>query len=267
MVYYKHEMSSGNNDTGIVTATSEETNESEAELSEDEIAVSKFQRVKKFFTYRKIFDYTHIFWIFFASSVVGLILETIISAQADGYVKDRAGLVLGPFSPIYGIGGVIVSLVLHPLRKSKWWILFFAAAALGGMIEYVVSCVLQYGFGIIAWDYSNDPLNINGRTCVPVCIIWGIGGLLWVRILLPLLLKLIDLVPRKVMDPLTIGFSVLLILDVLLTIGAMGCWYDRIAGNEVQGAFQEFFNVAFPDDFMEERFQTITIWPDLALRP
>ena len=42
----------------------------------------------------------HLFWIFVICSVVGLVVETIVSYPIDGIWKDRAGLVWGPFSPI-----------------------------------------------------------------------------------------------------------------------------------------------------------------------
>ena len=50
----------------------------------------------------------HLFWIFVICSVIGLVVETIVSYPIDGIWKDRAGLVWGPFSPIYGVGGMLM---------------------------------------------------------------------------------------------------------------------------------------------------------------
>ena len=40
-------------------------------------------------------------------SFVGLVGETIVSACIDGQWESRAGFIVGPFSPLYGLGTVL----------------------------------------------------------------------------------------------------------------------------------------------------------------
>lgn len=57
-----------------------------------------------------------IFWIFIIGSIVGYIAEMIVVLFQKGYFESRQGLVYGPFTPVYGIGGVIYYLVFKLIR-------------------------------------------------------------------------------------------------------------------------------------------------------
>lgn len=60
-------------------------------------------------------DLYHLVWIFAVCSVLGLIGETVVSYFVDGRWESRAGFLWGPFSPIYGVGGVLMTLALSSL--------------------------------------------------------------------------------------------------------------------------------------------------------
>ena len=57
-------------------------------------------------------DLYHLVWIFAVCSVLGLVGETVVSYFVDGRWENRAGFLWGPFSPIYGVGGVVMTLAL-----------------------------------------------------------------------------------------------------------------------------------------------------------
>lgn len=44
---------------------------------------------------------------------------------------------------------------------------------------------MERAFGTVWWDYSNMPLNIQGRICLPASLLFGVGGLLAVYVLMP----------------------------------------------------------------------------------
>ena len=47
-----------------------------------------------------------IFWIFIIGSILGYIFEMIVVLFQKGYFESRQGLIYGPFTPVYGIGGI-----------------------------------------------------------------------------------------------------------------------------------------------------------------
>lgn len=73
-----------------------------------EIGQEVREQVKPNFGYLKI-DYFTLFWLFVAGSMFGLAVETIFHAIVYGGYESRAGLVWGPFSPIYGMGAVLLT--------------------------------------------------------------------------------------------------------------------------------------------------------------
>ena len=73
-------------------------------------------------------DFFNIFWLFTIASVGGLIMETIYHfALYNGELQDRAGLLWGPFSPIYGCGAVLVTVCLNHMWKANPFLIFCAS--------------------------------------------------------------------------------------------------------------------------------------------
>lgn len=102
-------------------------------------------------------NFFNLFWEFVVCCVLGLILEIIwhMTVVDPGAYEDRAGLLYGPFSPIYGFGAVLVTLALNRLYNKNPAIIFCVSAVVGGAFEAFVSLFMQYGFGATAWDYSD----------------------------------------------------------------------------------------------------------------
>ena len=209
-------------------------------------------------------DFFHLFWIYMIVSIVGMYIETIVSFPIDGVWKNRAGLIFGPFSPIYGLGAVFITLALHRVRHARAFTLFVVAALVGATFEYLVGTFWQSMFGFVAWDYSAQPFNIGGKTCLKMALVWGMGGLIWMKFLLPGVIGVIDLIPARIRQPLTNCAMVLMVADAALTIAAFQCWYDRAVGIELNTPVMQLINQAFNDEFMASHFQTISIIPDLA---
>lgn len=209
----------------------------------------------------------HVLWIFVVCSVLGLVVETLVSYPLDGVWKDRAGLVWGPFSPIYGLGAVLITLLFNRTKRWPAAAVFLAAALFGGVFELVAGWFFKHAFGIVAWSYIDQPFNIAGYTCLGIAVCWGVLGLVWMRVLLPPFARLLDRVPRRFRALPTAVATAFLAVDVVLTLGAFNCWFERQAGEPVQTGVQQFFAQHFDDEFMEERFETMSLWAEIATRP
>ena len=211
-------------------------------------------------------NFFNIFWLFILSSVFGLLIETIYHIVMFGIIEDRAGLLFGPFSPIYGFGGLLMTVALNRFYKKSFVLIFLASAVIGGAFEYLVSWFLQFSFGITAWDYTGTWLSIDGRTNGMYMIFWGILGLAWVKLLLPGMLKLVNRIPWNWRYSVTSVFAVLMIINGAATLMAFDFWYSRSAGNIPERPIEQLFANSFSDDYMENRFQSMTMDPDKATR-
>ena len=210
-------------------------------------------------------NFFNLFWIFMILSFVGLVGEVLVSYVLDGHWESRAGFVFGPFSPIYGLGGVLITVFLNLLRDRNVGLLFLVAAIVGASFEYFAGWFWESSFGIVAWSYYNQPFNV-GHTSLFMACVWGLVGVLWMRFALPVIMQVIDRIPMQVRVPLTIGCATLIFIDAVLTVVAMDCWYLRKCGEPIETPWQEFCAQYFDDAFMEKRFETMSMWTSLASR-
>ena len=208
-------------------------------------------------------SYFYIMWIFIITSILGLIVETLVSYPFDGYFKNRYGLIWGPFSPIYGCGAVLFTVTLNRLDKAPWYVTFLAAAVVGATFEFCAGWFWEHAFGIVAWSYIDRPFNLLGYTSLEMAFVWGCAGFLWMKAA-PYVVHVIDFIPHSWRHVSTVLITIWLVLDVLTTIVGFSCWFERLEGNEPQGIVQEYFAQAYDDEFMEERFEVMSMWTVLA---
>ena len=211
-------------------------------------------------------DFLNIFWIFVIGCIVGVIVETIYYAMVAHAYQDRAGMLYGPFSPIYGFGAILMTVALNRLYNKPIVIVFVLSALIGGTFEYLVSWFMEFAFGIVAWDYSGTFLSIDGRTNGMFMFFWGVLGCMWIKFLLPYVLKLVNLIPWSFRYTATTVCAVLMITNGVLTLAAFDSWFQRQAQMPPSNALEEFCNEFYDDQFMEERFQTMSIDPTKSTR-
>lgn len=218
-----------------------------------------------FFT-GKLPDAVLLIWVFFVMSFVGLVGESVVSLIQDGFWKDRAGLLWGPFSPVYGLGAAMMTLLASPLRNASAWAVFAAAGVAGAAFEWLTSWFLEKGFGIVAWSYSTHLLNVGGRTSLLMAIIWGALGVVWVRVGLPLFTRALGRLPQRVQAGGAALICVFFLANAAATLMAFNCWFERLAGELPHTPIQQFFAQHYDDEFMARRFQTMSLWAELANR-
>lgn len=208
----------------------------------------------------------YIFWTFIFCSILGLIFETIYHYALFGEYQDRAGLLFGPFSPIYGFGGVIMTVALNRFKNSRLIWIFLISAVIGGAFEFLTSLFLETAFGVVAWDYTGSFLSIDGRTNGWFMTMWGILGVVWVKTFFPLLLKLLNLIPASWRTGITTVCMILMFVDGIMTFQAIDCWYKRESGLEPITGLEIFYANNFDNDFMETRFASMTMNPEDSVR-
>lgn len=211
-------------------------------------------------------NFFNLFWIFMVASVLGLVLETAAHAVIYHAYQDRAGLLFGPFSPIYGVGALLMTVSLNRFYKANPIIIFLVSALIGGAFEYFTSWFMQIAFGAVAWNYTGMWLSIGGRTCGLFMAIWGLLGTVWIKFLLSLTLKVINIIPWNWRYWLTFACALAMAVNIVMSLEALDCWYERLSGKPAVSTIQHFYADHFDNEFMEHRFQTMTIHPENSSR-
>lgn len=213
-------------------------------------------------------NFFNLFWIFVVCSFLGLIIETIyhMAVVEPGVYQDRAGLLFGPFSPIYGVGGMLMTMALNRFHKASLVVVFFVSAVIGGAFEFAVSWFMQFAFGIVAWDYTGTFLSIDGRTNGMFMAMWGMLGVFWVKLCLPWMLKLVNRIPWNWRYTLTAICATIMIVDCAMTLMALDRWYQRETNVQPDNAISQFIDDHFDNSYMEHRFQSMSIDPSNATR-
>ncbi len=206
-------------------------------------------------------DYFTLFWLFVVGSIIGLIFETAYHAIVFGGYESRAGLLWGPFSPIYGTGAVVLTLFLNRFYHSHNLIIFLISMVLGSAIEYITSWGMQVFWGAIAWDYTGTFGSLQGRTNFFFGVMWGMLGLLWVRIILPIVERLFARVNKKnvLVRTVTVLMSIFMAVNIVCTCIALNRAGERQDGIPATNAIQQFSDTYFPDSYLQERFENMTV--------
>ena len=208
-------------------------------------------------------DFFNLFWIFVVASILGLIIEVIyhMAVVDPGVYQDRAGMLFGPFSPIYGFGAVLMTLALNRFHNKNIILIFLVSAVIGGAFEFFVSWFMETAFGAKAWDYTGTFLSIDGRTNGMFMAMWGVLGVVWIKLFLPIMLKLVNRIPWKARYTVTTVCAALMIANGVMTLQALDCWYERLSGKAPETPITQFYDEHFDNDWMANRFQSMTITP------
>ena len=130
---------------------------------------------------------------YFLYSCLGWVCECLYCGIPAGHFINR-GFLAGPYCPIYGCGAVLVVYVLEPFQDHIV-VLFLAGMILTSILEYVTSYLMEKLFHSKWWDYSNRRFNLHGRICLRNSLLFGVMGIVVVRIVHPFMASLLGRVP------------------------------------------------------------------------
>lgn len=217
------------------------------------------QKIKPEFPQAKL-NFFILFWIFFISCFLGVVVETIWTCFTTGHLSSRQGLVLGPFNLVYGFGGLILTLALHWAINKPDALIFAMSMFVGSSVEYVSSFAQEKLVGSVSWDYSYLPFNLHGRISLLYAFFWGVLGVLWIRVIYPFLLKIIGKISKKWYKSLTYSLLIFMVFNTLLSIGAVDRWQKRQHHVQSTNAIDSFYDRFFNDEIMH------TIYPDMHFK-
>lgn len=161
------------------------------------------------------FDIRIYFLLFLIYSVMGWIMEVTLGLIQSHKFVNR-GFLIGPYCPIYGTGGIIITLSLQKYIDD-WFILFIMAILICGLLEYITSYLMEKIFKARWWDYSDMRFNINGRICLETLLPFGILGLIIMYILNPFFINVLKQIPELVLTIVSIAFAVIFLTDNIIS--------------------------------------------------
>lgn len=194
-----------------------------------------------------------LFFIFLFGSVFGTIYEDLLIYVQSGEWMIHRGVIYGPFNVIYGFGAAVMCWVLLRKKYNNWEV-FGISAVLGGAVEYLLSLGQEVVTGTTSWDYSDQILNLGGRTSVPIMIVWGLMGILLVKVIYPVISNLVERIPRNVGEPIFWVLLVFMILNCLVSWTAIIRQNLRHHGMAPWTPIGEIYDEYYNDEFLERYF-------------
>jgi uncharacterized membrane protein len=164
-------------------------------------------------------------------SFLGFCLETVYGLLTKGVIESRQSFLYGPFCGIYGLGAVIMILILQYFKKNNFT-LFAGGYVVGSVIEYFVSLIGEKILHVKWWDYSTEPFNIGGRVCLFYSLAWGILAIWLIKQINPMIDAFIDKIKKhlpKYLLPIVFDIATaFLVFDCIISAVAINVFYARL---------------------------------------
>lgn len=135
-----------------------------------------------------------LFLAFLAYSIFGWCYEVILETVVYGWGFSNRGFLFGPYCPVYGFGALLLLFCLYPLQKKyPLWkgavLVFLGTMLLATAVELITSYIMEALTGGWLWDYTSYTVQYGGRIALNPSLRFGMGGLLFLYGVQPLLEK------------------------------------------------------------------------------
>ncbi|MBQ7572735.1 MAG: putative ABC transporter permease [Clostridia bacterium] len=137
-----------------------------------------------------------------------------------------SGFLNGCICPIYGIGGLVLSLMLGKIENPLH--LFFSGMIITCTLEYIVSALMERVFHERWWDYSNWPLNINGRVCIIGGVAFGTMSVLGVKYIIPATFNAVIGLTDHMVHISAVIVAILILFDIIVTVRNSDNFNDKL---------------------------------------
>lgn len=171
---------------------------------------------------RRIEEY---FLFFIIYSVIGWIYEVFLETVVYGWGFTNRGILWGPYCPVYGVGAVIFILTLNRLiaeknKKQRLMlipIIFMLCMIIATGIELVSTYILEYFIGSWPWQtYADYAVNFQARIALSPSIRFGIGGVIIIYIIQPLIERVV--LGFRNINYIAAAILMIFIFDILFTL-------------------------------------------------
>lgn len=200
-------------------------------------------------------------FLYMLGGTLGTLWEVIFNVFfqiANGYTIQFiycSGSLFTTFNPVYGFGTLVIVIFLRHIRKN--WQVFLCGAILGGLVEILLSLLEEALLGTRSWNYTTWPMNIAGRTTIPIMILWGALCMAVIFAFWKPIDRFFEKLPQKTLKVLGWCALVLILFDLALTCAAIFRYVNR--SSPTYTAFGDWIDKTFPDSFMRKHFPSMKI--------
>ena len=173
-----------------------------------------------------MFNWYEIIILFIFYAILGWIWEVILSFIQYNKFVNR-GFLIGPYIPIYGFGGQIATVFFSSLANNQGIlgiiITLISTSITCSILEYFTSFLMEKIFNNRWWDYSDRPLNINGRICLLFSLMFGAGCTITLKFINPIIRNIYDLMHLNNTGYLIIiiVFSIIIFTDTFISFSVI----------------------------------------------
>lgn len=202
----------------------------------------------------------HAILLFVIGGLFGYFFETLQQLFKTGKIINRQGLWFSVFKPIYGIGLILLTILLFKLKDKNIFIIFIAGVLIGAAFEYIASLFQEYAFHTKSWDYSKMSANLDGRINLLYSFVWGILSLAWVKLGIPLYNKLFNFVYGNIYSKtFCIIILAFLVFDITFTCIVTKRYSDRKRGIDATSNLDKYLDKYYKNSVFEKKFPNMKI--------
>lgn len=198
-------------------------------------------------------------WLFAIGAFLGDVTETVFCRITMGEWMSRSSVVWGDFSVVWGIGILVLTVMLHPYKDRGGLYIFIFGTVVGGVYEYGCSVFTELVFGTVFWDYSGIPFNLAGRINLLYCFFWGAAAVIWIKLFYPVLSNLIERVKKGPGQVITWLFLIFFLVNLVVSSLALSRYSQRQRGEGPENAVEAWIDDTYSDARMQRIYPKAVI--------
>ena len=167
---------------------------------------------------------TEMFLFFIIYAFLGWIVEIINNVVVLKKFVNR-GFLIGPYCPIYGVGGLIATIFLTKYKESII-VLFVMSMFLFALLEYFTSYLMEKLFKARWWDYTDYRFNINGRICLETLIPFGLLGCFAIYVVNPIIFSIFNITNIVFLRIIALVIFIIFIIDFTVSLKIINSFKD-----------------------------------------
>ena len=180
--------------------------------------------------------FVNLLLLFFFYSFVGWCIEVTLKFFQYHRFINR-GFFVGPWLPIYGSGCTLITFAVDNLSllskyESSFGSVFAISFLLCGVLEYSASYFMEKRFQARWWDYSQKPMNLQGRIWIGNLLLFGLGGMIVYKITNPVILGLYSSISLRIRAYVACGLSCLFVTDYIISHFVLKLVKDSVEKSE-----------------------------------